>query len=166
MAKRYSSDEIQIVRETYPDYAEMLRRMPGRTQKGLATCAQTRGIGVKRKPWTCAEVRKLTALLAQRLSLREIADAFPHRTMRSIVRYKERNDLTILHGLKPVRDPAVQALRERAASLGMSLSELDRRARCPGFYRHGGLPTPCLRHIAAGAAVLGGEVVIEWDPLE
>lgn len=110
------------------------------------------------------EVRQLTALFAANASNAELEFAFPELRLRQI---KEKARHLRLPNRKPrlagFDDPALNAVRRRAIEKGLSLRSLDRRART-GRYFQQSTTRPVLAHIARAAAILEGELRIQFDP--
>nr|WP_313040751.1 hypothetical protein [Brevundimonas diminuta] len=150
-----------IVRETYPDYRLMRRRLPHRSLVALKHRAAVLGVVHRRHTWTNTEVRRLTATNA---SNAELELAFPELRLRQI---KEKARHLRLPNRKPrlagFDDPALNAVRRRAIEKGLSLRSLDRSART-GRYFQQSTTRPMLAHLARAAAVLDGELRIQFDP--
>lgn len=61
--------------------------------------------------------------------------------------------------------PALDMIRQRARSMGMSYVELDRRARTSKFFQKSSR-RPVLKQICRAADLLDGEVSILWNDEE
>lgn len=151
------------MRETYPDYGLMRQRLPRRSLAALKNRAATLGVVRPRHVWTQTEVRKLSRLIAASASNAELMRAFPHLRLEQItskIRYLR------LPRRKPrlarFEDAAIREVRWRAVQKGLSLRELDRLARTKRYFQTS-TRRLVLKHVARAAAVLGGEICIEWE---
>ena len=160
----WTSRADAVVRETYPDYRLMRRRPPHRSLVALKHRAAVLGVVHRRHTWTNTEVRKLIALIAANASNAELEHAFPGLRLRQI---KEKARHLHLPNRKPrlagFDDPALNAVRRRAIEKGLSLRSLDRSART-GRYFQQSTTRPVLAHLARAAAILDGELRIQFDP--
>jgi hypothetical protein len=109
------------------------------------------------------EVRKLSRLVAAGASNAELMRAFPHLRLEQIApkirhlrlpRRKRR--------LASFEDTAIREVRRRAVDKGLSLRELDRLARTKRYFQ-ASTRRLVLKHVASAAAVLDGEICIEWE---
>ncbi|MBK1976155.1 hypothetical protein JIX58_10405 [Brevundimonas diminuta] len=153
-----------IIRDAYPDYRLMRRRLPHRSLAALKNRAAVLGVVHRRHTWTNMEVRKLAALFAADASNAELEHAFPGLRLRQI---KEKARHLRLPHRKPrlvsLNDPALDAVRQRAIDKGLSLRRLDRKART-GRYFQQSTTRPVLAHLARAAVILEGELRIRFDP--
>lgn len=160
--RRWSEVEDVIVRDAYPDYALMMRHLPGRSLSALKHRSSALGVVRRRHVWTQTEVRKLSGLIAAGACKAELLRTFsylrPGQVQGKICHLGLRRRKAPLASFD---DPAVSAVRKRAAEKGMSLRDLDRLART-GRYFQNSTRRLVLRHVARAVAVLGGEVRVEW----
>lgn len=162
-SRRWSKVEDAIVRDVYPDYALMIRRLPERSLSALKHRASALGVVRRRHVWMQTEVRKLSELVAAGASKAELARAFSYLQPGQVSGKVRHLGLRCRKApLARFDDPAISAVRKRAAGKGMSLRDLDRLART-GRYFQKSIRRLVLRHVARAALVLGGEVRIEWD---
>ena len=151
------------MRQTYPDYGLMRRRLPHRSLAALKHRAAALGVVQPRHVWTQTEVRKLSRLVAAGASNAELKCAFSHLRFEQIAS-------KIRHLRLPRRKPrlarfedaAIREVRRRAVEKDLSLRELDRLARTKRYFQ-ASTRRLVLKHVASAAAVLGGEICIEWE---
>lgn len=160
----WTPEENELVHTYYPDYRAMMRALPSRSFGALKKRASFLDVAQPQRAWTGVEAKRLRALCAARLTWAEIQAALPHRSIDVLKIFARKHRIAYFRPYKPADDPCVQAVRERAAAMKINMTALDRMAKSGVFFRKPGTRRN-LRHIAAGAAVLGGEIRIEWEPL-
>jgi hypothetical protein len=152
-----------MVRDAYPNYALMRRRLPHRSLAALKHRAAILDVVRRRHVWTNIEVDRLTSLVPAGASNVELTAAFPHLRLRQITE-KARHLRLPRRKVRLVKfdDPTLSAVRKRAIDVGMSLRRLDQAART-GRYFQKSTRRLVLAHVARAAVVLGGETLIEWE---
>ena len=162
-ACRWTAEEDQLIRSLYPDYDGLQRRLRHRTRSALKHRARHLEVTADRHVWTNVEVALLRALYAAGVPDRALAEHFPHLRLGQIRAKAQHLRLTrprrapILLGV-----PLLDAVRQHATQAGMSLAELDRRART-GRYFQSCRRNLDLRCIWRAAQLLSGEIRINWD---
>lgn len=163
---RWTAEEDAEICKGYPCYPLLMQRLPDRTLAALKHRARWLGVVATRHIWTSREVRDLTKIYSDHPSNGELTRLFPHLTLRQITRKAAHLGLQRrAKCLRMLGVPALDAIRQRASSVGLSLVELDRRART-GRYFQKSRRDPILKYIARAAMLLGGDIVITWDELE
>jgi hypothetical protein len=159
----WNENEDAVVRETYPDYARMRRRLPQRSLAALKNRGATLGVVRHRHVWTNLEIRKLTSLVLADTSNVDLQRAFPYLRLRQIT---EKARHLRLPRRKPqlvgFDDLALSEVRKRAVAMGLSLRELDKSAGT-GSYFQKSTRKLVLEHVARAACVLGGDIRFEWE---
>lgn len=161
--ERWSESADAVVRDTYPNYVVMRRRLPHRSLAALKHRAAALGVVRQRHIWMNVEVERLARLVLAAASNTELAAAFPDLRLRQITE-KARHLRLPRRKLRLAKfgDPTLSAVRKRAIDVGMSLRCLDQAART-GRYFQKSTRRLVLAHVARAAAVLGGEILIEWE---
>lgn len=163
-AKLWSEDEEKILRELYPDYKAICKRLPHRTHSACRySCGQlklTRPIHM----WTAAEISLLRRVYT-RGTKAEIAQAFPHlrwMQIKSIARWYD------IHRARqpflPTGIPIIDEIRSRCFELNYTMVDLDKLTHSRYFARQCWHNNGHLHHRAIGKAikVLFGEIRARW----
>lgn len=160
----WTKKEDQIVRELYPDYNAMKKRLRRRSKSSLHWRAGVLGITRQNSAWTGKEVNHLRRLW--RNSTRdELTAQFPRHSWASIA-MKGR-----IFGIrrrpwvpKPTGLDLLDKIRLRAATRKTSLTELDKICACPGYFENSGYNPKWPRRNALlnAIAALDGHVEIVW----
>ncbi|MGV6876543.1 hypothetical protein ACUSIJ_28235 [Pseudochelatococcus sp. B33] len=164
--ERWSPEEDELVGDIYPDYRRMMRALPHRSLAALKNRAGHLGVVRHRHVWTNGEVRRLRIAWESNVRDAELMLLFPGLRPSQIkskarhIRARRRE----AH-LMAFEDPALDSIRHCAATRGMSLVELDRLAGTGRFFQKS-IRRPNLKYIMRAAAVLGGEVAVEWREVD
>ena len=160
--QRWTTKEDAVLREHYPSYDRLTKRLPHRTISALKHRVRVIGIVARRHIWTNVEVARLHKACEAGATDRELEALFPGLGLIQI-KSKARHIGAARRKARPVPFgvPALDAIRTRAADARLSFVELDRRAGTGRFFQKS-CRYPCLKHIARAAAFLDGEVVIDW----
>lgn len=155
-----------MVRNTYPDYHRMMRALPHRSLAALKNRVRHLGVVWRRHVWTNAEVKKLRYAWQGNIRGAELMLLFPGLRPSQIKGKAQHLGLRKREThLVAFEDPALNAIRRRAATCGMSLVQLDRLARTGRFFQKS-IRRPNLKYIMRAAAALGGEVAVEWREVD
>lgn len=166
MKPRWMDADDALVRAHYPDIKLLLELLPDRTKPAIK--ARAAKLGLTAPPptaWTAKECSALRRKRGEGLTVRELLPFFPGRTYRAIEDQLRESQIFAGHRMATAKDPLVEAIRQRARHVGMSISELGRRSKAPQYFNRTSSPR-IMRHIAAAVAVLGGELDVEWEPLD
>lgn len=162
---RWDEAQDAFVRKSYPDYGVIADRLPHRSLAALKNRAAILGIVRRRHVWKQTEVRKLIRLVAAGVANAELAHAFPEMRQAQIASKIRHLKLPPRRpALATFEDVAINEVRKRAFAENMTLVELDRRAGT-GRYFQKSIRRLVLGHVARAAAVLGGKIQLEWEPL-
>jgi len=121
--------EMETLRRLHPDYGALVRALPRRTRNAIEKKAQKLGLSKPRRVWNEAEFRLMKPLYVRGAPMQSILDLLPGKTAKQVwakasgrgirrPRTRPRNT-----GLAPV-----DAVRQRAFELYMSMAELDEAA--------------------------------------
>lgn len=159
--KRWTSEEDRTLSEMYPDYAAIQAALPHRTPAAVRRRAVDLGVVRRLIRWTNVGVRTVLRERAAGLSYAEIVEKhFPGASEKSVNNVGLRSGAVMLEARTSRLSVIV---RRRARAVGMTLPELDRRARSKGVFQCRGGADVGIKHIAAAVAVLGGELDVEWN---
>ncbi|MFC0220166.1 hypothetical protein ACFFJ7_17395 [Pseudochelatococcus lubricantis] len=160
--ERWSSEEDELVRSTYPDYRCMTRALSHRSLAALKNRAGHLGVVRRRELWTNVGVKRLQLAWESNVLDAELMLLFPSM---SLSRIKSKARHLGLRKREPhlvvFEDRALDSIRRRAATCSMSFVQLDRLAGTGRFFQKS-IRRPNLKYIMRAAAVLGGEVAVEW----
>jgi hypothetical protein len=162
--KLWTKSEIDTLRQLYPDYTAVLRRLKHRSLSAVKAKASDLGITRKRRVWTAAQISKLRKLFLHG-TREEIAAAFPGIPLRLVY---EAATYRGLHRprrpYKPTGNEAIDQIRERSFELGYSMSDVDALVRSRRYFYRGGWHSGHISHKAIGRAivVLDGHLKAEW----
>ena len=140
--------------------------LPHRSLAALKHRVRCLGIVHRRHVWTNFEVRRLREAFEKHASDKELEALFPGIRLSQIkakaghIRAPHRRAQRAIFEVQ-----ALDAIRHRAKARGLSYVELDRLARTGKFFQKS-RRQPMLKPIARAAALLGGEVCIEWREFE
>lgn len=157
----WSAEEDDRVRAGYPSYPRLQAQLPHRTLSALKHRARSLGIVRCRHVWTTVEVRRLIAACERNASRSELLVLFPGLRVSQIVsKARHVNAARRRARLVAFNVPVLDAIRSRAASRHLSLTELDRQARTGRFFQKSSR-RPVLKHLVRAAALLVGEIRID-----
>ena len=158
----WSEADDAILRQGYPDYIGLSRRLPHRSLAALKHRVRKLGIAQARHVWTNREVARLRQLYAQNTRDRELVSHFPGLRLVQIKSKADHLGLAVRRRtLRRLGVPPLDDLRQAAAKRGWSLVELDRQART-GRYFQSCTRRLKLKAIARAACVLGQTITIRW----
>jgi len=158
----WSAEKDDRIRAEYPSYPRLQAQLPHRTLSALKHRARSLGIVRCRHVWTTVEVRRLIAACERNASRSELLVLFPGLRVSQIVSKARHVSAARRRARLVAFDvPALDTIRSRAASRHLSLTQLDRQARTGRFFQKSSR-RPVLKHLARAAALLAGEVRIEW----
>lgn len=154
--------EDTLLRDLYPSYDLLREALPHRSVSALKHRVRHLGIVHCRHVWTNTEIRRLREAFEDHVPDKYLKALFPGLRLGQIkakaehIKAPHRRARRVIFG-----EQALDAIRERAGALGISHVELDRRARTGKFFQKSSR-RPMLKPISRAAALLGGEVIIEW----
>jgi hypothetical protein len=162
----WTADEDERLRSLYPRYDQLRAALPHRSLAALKHRACRLGIVRRRHVWTNIEVRRLREAFENHVPDSEFEALFPGLRLSQIkakarhIRAPHRRAQCVIFGVQ-----ALDAIRRRARARGLSYVELDRIARTGKFFQKSRRQA-ILKQIARAAALLDGEVSIQWYDLE
>ncbi|KFC73078.1 hypothetical protein FG93_01820 [Bosea sp. LC85] len=144
----------------YPNYEAIRQLLPWRSYSAIRHRVRRLDIARRRHIWTAPEISRLTAAFRDGASNDELTRLFPDLRPGQYLGKAQHIGL-------PKRRPkliafdclALRDIRSRAAEVGFSLRDLDRKAGT-GQYFQRSTRRICLRSIVRAVALLGGEVAL------
>ena len=159
---KWSAAEDELLRDIYPDYRALEKRLSGRTLSAIKHRVRVLGIVSRRHVWTNLEVARLRKAYCESATDKELIILFPRLRLRQV---KSKASHIGAERRKPklalFDNPALDAIRRRSKEMHMSFVELDRRAGTGRFFQKS-CRRPSLKHIARAARVLQAQIRIEW----
>ena len=161
----WSDAEIQILHAFAPDYDVLQKHLKGRTFEAIRHQCNRLGLSKTIHIWTGAEISKLRRLYPVAPKEAVIA-AFPFSNWEKIKCTAHR------HGFRrerlpypAVEHPLMNAILERCAAIGWSLSDLDEECGTGRYFRSGEWKRhmPNFNAVLKAIEVLGGTVSVKWD---
>jgi|EndMetStandDraft_2_1072991.scaffolds.fasta_scaffold20472_2 hypothetical protein len=162
----WTADEDERLRSLYPRYDLLQSALPHRSLAALKHRARRLDIVHRRHIWTNLEVRRLREAFENHAPDKELEALFPGIRLSQIkakaghIKAPHRRAQRAIFKVQ-----ALDAIRHRAKARGLSYVELDRQAKTGKFYQKC-RRQPMLRPIARAAALLQGDVHIEWHDLD
>lgn len=162
----WTADEDERLRALYPRYDLLRVALPHRSLSALKHRVRRLGIVRQRHIWTNIEVRRLREAFDNHVPDRELEALFPGLRLGQIKAKAGHIQAPHRRAQRAIFEvQALDAIRHRAKARGLSYVELDRQARTGKFYQKS-RRQPMLKQIGRAAALLGGEVCIEWQEFE
>ncbi len=161
-------NEDQLVRNLYPDYGALRRKLPHRTYRAIRQRAGALGLSKKRHIWTMAELGRLKKLYQAGAPKDVVLAEFLHATWDQI------SGVAKFHGFhrknqkfKTTGIAIIDAIRDRADKMNISMVDLDAMARTKTYFKKADWHRPGLNGKCVMRAIeaLGGRILVEWDPL-
>jgi len=162
--EQWSASEYKIVMQLYPDYQEMMSRLPHRSLQQLKSFASCYGITKKRHTWKTTELKELKHKWEAGIPLQDIADHFGFCTVQQLKgvarHYKYFRPKS---PLKPCGNSAIDAIRAKCDELGYSMVDLDEWCKSKRYWaQRACMGHQVWQHIHKAAQVLGGELTVTW----
>ena len=164
----WTSEEDDQVRALFPNYDAMKQALPHRTDAAVRCRAGVLSLKKKHHSWTGAELVRLKKLYEGGASQKEILRAFPFATSTMIQGGNQYNGFHRKNvRYKPTGFPIIDAIRERALKMNISMVELDAMAHSKKYFRVAAWQTGGVhgKYILRAIAALGGHLSVNWDPL-
>lgn len=160
----WTEREDAIIREFYPDYRALQRKLRKRTYDALRGRAQSLGIQRRRHRWTAFEIARLRRLYpaASKSEIMAIVPGLKWETIKARAR-----DLGLRRrvSLRATGFPLLDQIRRRCEELGYSMVDLDAIARTRRYFSKAAWNAagrPDLAKLVKAAAALDGLVSVEW----
>lgn len=131
----WTKKEDDIARALYPDYKALQRKLKRRTYYALKARTRLLGIARKNHVWLAIEVSRLRRLYP-RATCQELMAALPNLNIRQIS--AKANDIGVYRARrKPSATgyPLLDAIRQRAFELNLTMVELDAMAHTQRYYQ-------------------------------
>ncbi|WP_028747966.1 hypothetical protein [Rhizobium mesoamericanum] len=162
--KIWKTEEDDVVRSHYPDYAAIRRALPHRTYFACRNRARTLGIVKERPLYTTRELSIVRRLYPEG-SKDDILSLLPGREWEAVKDFAKR------HGIrrkpKPFKATGVVVLdqiRSRCRELNYTMPDLDKVAKTKRYFAKSSWLKGHIHHKAIGRAVraLFGDIKAEW----
>lgn len=163
--KPWSAKEMRIALDTYPDYVQMMERLPHRTLAQLKTFTRQYGIAKKRHVWTTHEIATLKLASREGWNWPQLRAALPHLRRVQIAAALKFHGLSLRQGFKELGVPVLDAVRERAYAMNLSLIDLDEICG-GGVYWQKCIRKPNWRRIEKVLEFVGGRLIVDLAPLD
>jgi hypothetical protein len=163
----WTSQEDEIVRACYPDYALAAKKLPHRSYNALRGRTHALGIQKKRHIWTGKELTTLRQM-SPHATGRELLAAFPFASLLQIRAIRKHYKIPKPQArLNRTRFPIINEIRARSVELGLSMGELDSIAGTGTYFQKAQWHTtkgtrPHLKHVYAAIEALGGNLSVVW----
>lgn len=155
--------EHEVVVSHWPDVEAIRKRLPHRTIRAIRAFAGKCNLTTGRHIWTAAEDTKLRKLAAAGYQRKEIA-AELGLSLNQVAGRLSYARISIAR--KPPAlsaNPLVNAIRQRAFDLNITLSDLDRSLGNRRIFRQAaGRQSVRHAHIERAVTALGGQLTVEW----
>ncbi|MES0040001.1 hypothetical protein [Mesorhizobium sp. M0091] len=163
----WTEAEDNICRDLYPDYHALQKALPRRTRKALEIRCANIGLARTVEAWTGQDHTKLR-MLWKTASRKEVMDAFPNRTAKSIDRKAQK--LKLRRRKQPYKatgDSLLDALRDECLRQKISMADLDEFSNSRRYFSTRGWKNTRAAYnyavIVRGIHALGGSLKIEWS---
>lgn len=155
--------EHEVVVSFWPDVGAIEQRLPHRTGRAIRAFASKCNLTNERHTWTAAEDTKLRKLAAAGHSRRTIAAEMGMSFNQIAGRLSYARIPIARKPPSPSNNPLVNAIRQRAFDLHMTLSDLDRSLGDRKIFQQAsGNQKVGRSHIERAVKALGGRLVVEW----
>lgn len=156
--------EHEVVVSHWPDITTIERRLPYRSRRAIRGFAGRCNLLTSRHIWTAAEDTKLRKLAAAGYERRAIAEELGLTIGQVAGRLSYTRTAIARKPPAPSANPLVDAVRQRAFEMRMSLADLDRSlGNQKIFQQAAGRQCVRLAHIEKAVKALGGELTVEWN---
>lgn len=156
--------EHEVVVSHWPDIQAIMKRLPHRTIRAIRQFARRCNLTDERHIWTAAEDAKLRKLAAAGCSRKEIASEVGLTLGQVAGRLSYARISIARKPPAPSANPLVNAIRQRAYALNMTLIELDRSLGSQKIFQQAaGKQKVAHVHIERAVKALGGQLAVEWS---
>ncbi|MGI3128745.1 hypothetical protein [Nitratireductor sp. PBL-C9] len=165
--RRRNSDwtmkEHEVIVSHWPDIETIEKCLPHRSRRAIRAFAGKCNLTTSRHVWTAAEDMKLRKLAAAGESRRAIASEMGMSLNQIAGRMAYAGISLARKPPKPSTNLLVNAVRQRAFELHMTLSDLDRSLGSRKIFQQAsGSQRVAHTHIERAVKALGGRLVVEW----
>lgn len=155
--------EHEVLVSHWPDMNAIRKRMPHRSVRAIRAFAGRCNLTSERHIWTAAEDARLRKLAAAGSSRKDIATELGMTVRQIAGRMRYTRIAVARKPPTPSKNPLVNAIRQRAYDLNMSMIDLDRSLGDRKIFQHAaGKQKVARAHIERAVRALGGKFVIEW----
>lgn len=155
--------EHEVVVSYWPDTKAIRTRLPHRSVRAIRAFAGRCNLTTGRHIWTAAEDSKLRRMAAAGSSRKDIAAEMGMSVKQVAGRMSYARIPVARKPPAPSKNPLVNAVRQRAFELNMSMIDLDRSLGDRKIFQQAaGKQKVGRAHIERAVKALGGKFVIEW----
>lgn len=155
--------EHEVVVSYWPDMNAIRKRLPHRSAGAIRAFAGKCNLTTGRHIWTAAEDAKLRKLAAAGSSRKYIATELGMSVNQIAGRMSYTRIAVARKPPAPSKNPLVNAIRQRAFELNMSMIDLDRSLGDRKIFQQAaGKQKVGRAHIERAVKALGGKFIIEW----
>jgi hypothetical protein len=159
---RWSTNEDQIIKTFYPDYAQMQRCLQARSYYAIRNRARALGAATRRHVWTNSEVARLRTLYLRGATCAEIAAAFPGFSWHQVA--SKARHIRLVRGQREpyiLGVPPIDVVRKQAVIRGWTWRKLDKFAKTGRYFQQTTRRVDW-DHLAKAIEILGGTIEIAW----
>lgn len=155
--------EHEVVISHWPDVQAIRKRLPHRTIRAIHAFAGKCNLTTSRHVWTVAQDAKLRKLASAGCQRKQIAAELGLNLNQVAGRLNYARIFVARKPPAPSDDPLVNAIRQRAFALNMTLSDLDRSLGSQKIFRQAaGKQRVRHVHIERAVKALGGQLTVAW----
>jgi hypothetical protein len=163
----WSAKEIKTLKDNrHRGYAVCRKLLPRRSYYGIRAKAQSLNLCAKRHVWTGRDLGIARKLLADGKSIRQVACTLGLTTHGVKGALRHYRLLVPLRPLVTAHEPLLDAIRQRARALNITLVDLDRElSRRRKAFQKGPAQRVSPSSLLKAISFLGGRVEVRWEPL-
>ncbi len=155
--------EHEVLISHWPDVNTIRRRIPHRSTRAIRAFAGKCNLTNPRHIWTAAQDAKLRKLAAEGNRPKEIAEILGLTLGQVTGRMRYARIRVARRPPAQCADPLINAVRQRAYALNMTLADLDRSlGKRRTFQQASGKQRVKLVHVARAVRAMGGRFIVEW----
>lgn len=166
-ARWWTDEELQVCRRLYPNYDLILAALPTRTREAIR--AKCRGPQEQRERhiWKGREIALLRKLYAKG-DWNELRKAFPFASDAMVRAAAKSYGIKGAKSYKSSGVHLIDEIRERCLSMEITMPMLDTMSGTGRYFTRPGWlgANPNYKAIGKAIKALGGEISIEWEPLD
>lgn len=156
--------EHEVVVSYWPDVRAIRKCLPHRTEAAIRAFAAKCNLTTSRHVWTGAMDAKLRRFAAAGWSRKDIAGELGLRLNQVAGRLSYTGTKIASKPPAPSAHPLVNAIRQRAFSMNMTMIDLDRSLGSRKIFQQAaGKQNVSHVHIRKAVEALGGKLTIEWS---
>lgn len=161
----WSYAESEILRRFWPAMDALRERMPHRTEIAIRNMAKRCGLVPDKVQhiWTAAQDKTLKRMAANGATRKEMAEVLSLTVAHITNRLQYTKTNIAKRAPVIIGDPLVDAIRQRAFDLKISIADLDRSLGRSKIFRSAKRHPPSPRQLHQAVKALGGKLVVQWE---